>query len=281
MNPEDEQKLLQLARQLKQIDKNIVKTITTGDRPRELEEEFCRVRDEIKEILGDSMPLQIRDPDTRDVLKRVTEGTHFHVDKREKAIENFVKNNPEQIDQILRSSGMDLEENKELKDNSEADALHWKLIEELSSMILAEDYFGRKKDFSTIIVASTLPAKINGYFREIRDCFIFGHFYAAVGLCRVLIELSFRDKYYKLGPGKEVRAPKVSKIAVPERIMTMIREVCKRPRFAFLKDDAEKLYHTASDILHGREPTIKLEEAEVLKFIRRVFKLIEQLYDLG
>lgn len=280
MNAEDEQKLLQLARQLKQIDKNIVKTITTGDRPGELEKEFCRVRDEIKEILGDSMPLQIRDPDTRDVLKRVIDGTHFHVDKREKAIESFVKNNPEKLDQILRSLGMDLKEDKDLKDDSEAEALHWKLIEELTSMILAEDYFGRKKDFGTIIAASTLPAKINGYFGEIRDCFIFGHFYAAVGLCRVLIELSFRDKYHKLGPGKEIKAPNVSNIADPEKIMRTIREVCKKPRYAFLKDDAEKSYRTASDILHGREPTIKLEEAEVLKFIRRVFKLIEQLYDL-
>jgi hypothetical protein len=281
MNAEDEQKLLQLVRQLKQIDKNIVKTITTGDRPGELEEQFCRVRDEIKEILGDSMPLQIRDPDTRDVLKRVLAGTYFHVDKQERAIENIIKNNPQKIDHILRSLGMNLEEDKELKDDSAADALHWKLIEELTSMILAEDYFGRKKNFGTIIVASTLPAKVNGYFTETRDCFIFGHFYAAVGLCRVMIELSFRDKYHKLGPRKEVRAPKVSNIADPEKIMMMIREVCTRPRFASLKNEAGELYSTASDILHGREPTIKLDEAEVLKFIRRVFKLIEQLYDLG
>lgn len=281
MNLEDEQKLLQLARQLKQIDKNIVKTTTTGHRAGDLEEEFCRVRDEIKEILSDSMPLQIRDPDTRDVLKRVMEGTHFQVDKRERAIENLVKYNPEKLDQILRSLGMDLKEDKELKDDSEAEALHWKLIEELTSMILAEDYFGRKKDFGTIIAASTLPAKINGYFGEIRDCFIFGHFYAAVGLCRVLIELSFRDKYRKLGPGKEIKAPNVSNIADPDKIMRMIREVCKKPRFSFLKNEAEELYRTASDILHGREPAIKLDEAEVLKFTRRVFKLIEHLYDLG
>jgi hypothetical protein len=278
MTVEEENQLLQLARELSQLDRSIVKGVAEGRNTGALQEEFCRTRDQIKKLLGGSMPIKIRDPQMLKVLKWVREGDYFYVDKEERKIINLIRNNPNKFHEVLRSLGVDFD--RDAKSKADLD-LHWKLIEELTSMISAEDYFSRKDDFSTIIVGHSLPEKINEYFGEIRECFIFGRMYAAVGLCRVLIELSFRDKYHKLSPAKDVKAPNVLNMADPEKIMRMIREVCKRPRFAILKGEAEELYHAASDILHGREPTIKLEEAEVLKFIRRVFKLVEQLSDLG
>jgi hypothetical protein len=128
-------------------------------------------------------------------------------------------------------------------------------------------------------VANSLPTKINEYFGEIRDCFIFGHFYAAVGLCRVLIELCFRDKYQKFGFENNAKTQNVRR--VPDNINIVIRGVCSKLRSNPLKDEATELYGAASNILHGREAHIKLDETEVLKFIRSAFKLIEQLYDLG
>lgn len=274
MNVEEEKKLLQMARQLSQLDRSIVKAVTEGGNTGALKEEFCRTRDEIKRLLGDSMPLKIRDPEVIKVLKWVREGDHFHVDKEERKIIDLVKNNPNKFDEILRSLGADFDRTEKLGANLD---LHLKLIEELTSMISAEDYFSRKDDFSTIIVAHSLPEKINKYFGEIRECFIFDHMYAAVGLCRVLIELSFKDRYQQLGLAKKPKAPGVYPIADYD-IKEVIRAVCSRLGSSPLKEEARGLYKTASDILHGRDATIKLEESEVLKFVRRVFKLVEQLY---
>ena len=58
----------------------------------------------------------------------------------------------------------------------------------------------------------------------------------------------------------------------------MIKAVCTRPELKSLKSEALELYGKASTILHGRESTVKLNNRDVLQFIRSVFKLIETLY---
>lgn len=277
MNIEVEKQLVKLARELWQLDKRIIESITKGDRPSDIETEFRTKRDEAKALLTDSAPVNIRDPEARKSLRWIRSGDHFHVDKEDKKVADFVKNNPEKVEELIRLSGIKLD--GDVAKEAEKDALeqHWKLIEELTTMISAEKYFERRDKFSTIIVANSLPAKISQYFVEIRECFVLGQMYAAVGLCRVLIELSFRDKHQKFGPGKKSDTPNLHNMA-DHRLADVIRMVSSKMGVPGLKQEAQQLYGTASDILHGREARIRLNDSEVIEFVRKVFAVVERLY---
>lgn len=277
MNIEDEKRLLNLARELVQVDRRIVESVTKGAGTSDLEKEFRSKRDEIKSLLTDSVPVNVRDPEARKILRWVRNGDHFHLDKEDKKLENFVKNNPEKVEELFRLCGLNWDQDDASRAEAEAQEQHWRLIEELSAMISAEEYFDRRGKFSTIIAASSLPAKINDYFSEIRECFVLGHMYAAVGLCRVLVELSFRDKYQKFGFGKKVETAKLHNMA-DYKFAEIIRMVSSRMGALGLKEEAKGLYDTASDILHGRDARIRLNETEVIQFIRKVFGLVERLY---
>jgi hypothetical protein len=276
MDIKEENRLSELAKEIKEIDKRITRAIAEGEDTYKLKQEFEELRDEIKEILGDSLPIHHRDPYVRKILKKVTEGDYFYVDKEERNFLNLLKNaSPERLENIYRLLGIDKGQISE----SNHHELFLKFDEEIHSSlrITSADYFERKNNFSTIIVANPLPPKFLDYFKEIRACFLFDYLYAATGLCRILIELSFRDKYNELGFSKKRQPHNVYNINDP-KINEMINEVCNRPELKSLKHEAKKLYYSACPILHGKESTIKLNETEVLQFIRRVFKLVEALY---
>jgi hypothetical protein len=274
MGAQEENRLSELSRRINEIDKQITKAVAQGDNTYESEKEFRELRDEVKQILGDSLPIDHRDPHVRKILQRVRNGNYFYVDKKDRDLLNRLRNlPPEALQEIDRILGV------EDGNNSESYMkLFQKFIEEIHGFVITpDDYFERKKDFSTIIVASLLPPKFLDYYQEIRLCFLFGFLYAAVGLCRVLIEISFRDKYNKLGFSKKKESPNVYDMD-DYRVKEMIKAVCTRTELKLLKSEAIELYGKASAILHGRESTIQLNNKDVLQFIRNIFTLIETLY---
>lgn len=248
MGVEEENRLSELAKKINGIDKRITKAVAEGQNTYKLEQEFRELRDELKESLGGSLPIHHRDPHVRKILQKIREGNYFYVDKKDKDFLNLLKNlPPEGLEEIYRILGID-----EGNNSKSYMKLFHKFIEEIHGFVITpDDYFDRKKDFSTIIVAGVLPSKFVGYFEEIRACFLFGFLYAAVGLCRVLIELSFRDKYNKLGFIKKREAPNVYYMD-DRKIYQMISAVCSRPELKSLRGEAIALYGKASTILHGR-----------------------------
>lgn len=281
MGVQEEIRLSELAKRINEIDKRITKAVTQGDDTYKSEEEFRELRDEVKQILADSSPIPHRDPHVRKILQKIRDGNYFYVDKKDSDRLNFLRNLPpeafkqiqEQIQEIHRILGID-----EVNNSESYMDLFYKFMEEIQAYVITpDDYFERKKDFSTIIVATPLPRKFLGYYEEIKLCFLFDLLYAAVGLCRVLIELTFRDKYNKLGFSKKKESPNVYDMD-DYRIKEMIKAVCTRPELKSLKGEALELYRKASTILHGRESAIELNSKDVLQFIRSIFKLIETLY---
>ena len=251
MNIETEKRILELARKLKDIDQRIAKSVAEkGVCGTKLRDAFHSVRDELKELLSEAPPLTIRDPEVKKTLRKVRE-EHFYLDKEVKKFLDALKNlPPDQVDKIYRTLGIDKEEI-----TSEVDwDLHQKFHMEIFGIIDPEDYFENKGAFSTIIVGKQLPNKINAYFDEIRQCFLFGNRYAAIGLCRVLIEIIFRDKCIKLGLRKEYKSSNIIDFD-KDNVSCIIREVCKTLRVSTLKEEAVELYRTASEILHGKDIT--------------------------
>ncbi len=100
--------------------------------------------------------------------------------------------------------------------------------------------------------------------------------FAVVGLCRVLLELAFKDRHQKLGLTKSVgNIYNVNDY----KISTVIREVCSKLHMK--SNEAKELYYDydiSSQVLHGREPKIRMTSEEVLSFVQRVFRIIETLY---
>jgi len=290
MGETTESKLLRLARKLKELDKRIVKGTIKGEEWSkwvELRVEFTEMYRKIKEILGNASPLQLRDPKVRDTLKKVREGRGFSIDKDR---QSFLK----LIELTKRADGLSWEQKRDLlKDMGEIapyfglwdfdyDDPQFKIDieEDIRFQIPAEEYLKRKNEFSTIILSTHLPDTIHSYFHEIRECFLFGQTRAVVGLCRVLLELAFRDKFEKLGLDKgRTKQPKVSYMDNYRNGMgRIIRDVCKTLRSKSLQSEAQELYGTSCNILHGKEISFELEETEVLAFVRRIFRLIETLY---
>lgn len=94
MNPETEKKLLALAREIKELDKAIVKErVETGVTSQQLRKRFIEVEEEIKRILAEEGPLdEIIDPIARDILRKVWNGNFYLIDKEKIESGNFYKN---------------------------------------------------------------------------------------------------------------------------------------------------------------------------------------------
>lgn len=277
MNPETEKKLLALAGEIKELDKAIAKErAETGVERPELRKRFFEVEEEIKRILAEEGPLdEIRDPIARDILRKVRNGNFYLIDKEISRTRKLLqKLPPEVLDDFLKEKGIDVTEEEV---DEEIDRISLEFIEEIFKKIDGFDYFKRKKEIGTIIADTKLPKRIYDYFLEIRECFLLGLMYPAVGLCRVLLELAFKDRFRASGLGKKYTARNVYPMDA-YRMKDIIRDVCKRLGSESLKDESERIWGMSSDILHGREAKIKLETSEVLEFIKRTFDTLEKLY---
>ncbi len=115
------------------------------------------------------------------------------------------------------------------------------------------------------------------YFNELRMCYVFGQFYAVIGLCRVLLELAFKDRFRKLGLGRRKDHTDVHEIS-KYNIQNVIRLVCDRVHDKNLRQESQNLYGKSSMILHGRIDNMQLDSTEVLDFVKRTFGVIEKIY---
>lgn len=278
MNPETEKKLLALAREIKELDKAIVKErIEKGQEDLDLRKRFYKTEEEITKLLAEENPLDdIRDPIARDILRKVRDKSYFILDKEARELENMLKKLPpdivEKIEDILRSKGIEVAESEV---DEEISRVTMEFSEEIHSKIDAFEYFERKREVGTIITDTRLPSKIHGYFGEIRECFLVGLMYPAVGLCRVLVEIAFKDRFRAFGLDKKYSARNVHSMD-DYNMKQIIRTVCKRLGADSLQ--SERIWDMSSDILHGRDSKIKLETSEVLEFIKETFSTLEKLY---
>jgi len=177
MNPETEKKLLTLAREIKELDKAIVKErMEKGKEDLDLRKRFYETEEEIMKILAEENPLDdIRDPTARDILRKVRDKSYFVLDKEARELENMLKKLPpdivEKIENILRSKGIEVAESEI---DEEISRVTMEFSEEIYGKIDAFEYFERKKEIGTIIADTKLPKRIHVYFLEIRECFLLG-----------------------------------------------------------------------------------------------------------
>ena len=280
MNPGTEKKLLALAREIKELDKAIVKErMEKGKEDLDLRKRFYETEEEIMKILAEENPLDdIRDPIARDILRKVRDKSYFVLDKEARELENMLKKLPpdivEKIENILRSKGIEVAESEI---DEEISRVTMAFSEEIHEKVDAFEYYKRKKEIGTIISDTKLPKRIHAYFWDIRECFLLGLMYPAVGLCRVLIELAFRDRFRTFGLDKKYPSPNIHSID-DYKMKEVIKGVGRRLGSDSLKDEAYRIWQMSSDILHGREANIKLDTDEVLKFIKATFNILEKLY---
>jgi hypothetical protein len=176
----------------------------------------------------------------------------------------------EKIENILRSKGIEVSESEI---DEEISRVTMEFSEEIHGKIDAFEYFERKKEIGTIIADTKLPKRIHAYFWEIRECFLLGLMYPAVGLCRVLLEFAFKDRFRASGLDKKYPGHNIHSIN-DYRMKDVIKGVSRRLGSDSLRDEAERIWQISSDILHGRETKIRPDTGEVLKFIKETFDTI-------
>lgn len=271
MDTKKEIELVKLAKIIRDLDAKIREERSEKDGVvnQSLNEEWENLTGRIRSILFESSPIdQIRDPKTRDILRKIRDRNFFIMDK----INIFLKNS-DFLENYLEKHGLEVEVT-----DSEVDEhllnLHNQFLNEISEKIDFYEYLERKEEFLPIITNVKLPDEIHNYFSHIRDCFLFGQMFAAVGLSRVLLEIGFKDKHQKLGLSKVINIDKT------RRVNDIIREVCKTMNLGDrYKNEAKYLYFdVSSNVLHGKDPKILMNSDEVLDFIKRVFHLIEKLF---
>ncbi|MFC1868762.1 hypothetical protein ACFL0H_11605 [Thermodesulfobacteriota bacterium] len=279
MDLEKEIKLLELARQLEKVNTKILdQREKIGKEDLELRSQFSETRDNIIKILAKETPLDsIRDPLVRETLRNVRDGDYYQLDVEAKNFEKAIKRiPPERVENFMRRKGITVSEN-------EVDEYLSKMMREFQAEIIdkidPDIYFERKDKFSTIISNKQLQSKINCYFLDVRESFLFGQFYAVMGLCRVLIEIAFRDWFVKLRLGNRGRDSKVHDLDGYINVKEAIRKVSGKFNDKELEKESLKLYSTFSKILHGKDAEIPPKADEVLDFARRTFRIIERLYE--
>lgn len=273
MNPDKEKQLNELSRKLAELNKTIIKDrLEKGAEGSELRAAFIKTEEEIQTILCHSAPLdEIRNPDVRDILRKVRDRDYFELDKEMVKLEKLVKTHPDIVTSILQSKGIEV---TDAEIDKRIDDIYIEFQGEIEGRIDPSEYFDRKEKFGNLIVNTRLPKKIHIYYAHVKECFLFGQMFAVVGLCRVLLELAFKDRHQKLGLSKS--SQNVQHMD-DYKIATIIREVCSRLHVN--SGEARELYYDiSSQILHGREPKIIMTSEEVLSFVQRVFRLIEKLY---
>jgi hypothetical protein len=276
MDLQKEKQLLDLARKLDALDREITKQRKEkGKEDLDLRKRFYDTEDEIREIFAESAPLdEIRDTKARGTLRKVKSGDSFQLDKESKHLEELFSEYPKIVSGIIEEKGITVTDDEVEEDRHRTfDDFHTEMVAKIDPY----EYFERKKKFGTIIADRRLHSGIQKYFENIRECFLYGQHYAVIGLCRVLIELAFRDIFAKLGLGKREQYSNVHDF---DRygIHEVFRLVCAKLNTKHMQTKAERLYKISSDILHGRDINMQLEESQILDFVRKTFEIVESIY---
>jgi len=137
-------------------------------------------------------------------------------------------------------------------------------------------YLSRQQYFRSIIVPSKLPNKFYECYSVLKNHFLFGQVYGAVGFCRILLEIAFEDQY-KIVESKVIPLEHC-------KFSFMAKTVCARRNKLDLREESIQLYRDISKILHGEDIDSDLNEKEAgilaLYFILKTFRIIEKLYDV-
>ncbi len=278
LDESDKKKLLELSRELKKLDKEMVRRYVNNEDYNNLEIKFLEIKQELIKIISKSdYPIRLYDQEAVLTLKKLRDGKLSFIEKKFErflklfdAFENGKLNLSEdsELRKIFLSALKDTDTNDEEKDFSDK---FFELVDEIDTYVGIDRFFENKIKFSSLFVSSPLPSYFDGIFFTIRWCYIFDLSFAVIGLCRVLMEIAFRDKYIKYfsiqKKGRNVKEISEYRIGLEE-----IRRVSKK---LGLGDRAEKLYKDASIYLHGRfEKSI-----DDLEFAHKTFNLIEDMYN--
>lgn len=195
----------------------------------------------------------------------------FEVVRQLRMIRNHSSETDKLLDVFTKLDYIDYEEipKSELEDK-ERESLDEMIDYFMSEAGYSLGFSQRKKDFGTLIVKSSVPKNIGIFLNQIKNCYLLNMNEAAIGLCRILLEVACRSIYD--------RSKGVSYMDEENYVQTMIRKACEAGGLSPNKvKKATSKYKEASDILHGKLPK-RMNDKETLNFVRDVFSIIEALY---
>jgi hypothetical protein len=278
MDFDKEIELIELTKRLDTINKKIENQINAlGKEDEELRHKFFDLIYAIKKILSDSDPIdKIIDGKTREMLRRIRDDNYFVYDEYMKSFMAAVKRLEKKglIVDFFRSLGIEV---TEVEVDQELERRKNEFDYDINYKLDSDKYLNRKSLFGAIITDKRLPPIFHSYYSEIKDCFLFGQMKATIGLCRVIIEVAFRDRYRHLGLAHRYKKQNVYSMD-HYRIKNIMRVVCDEIKIKSLLEETCKVYDMGSRILHGEIHDIGEDEESVANLIRDTFIVIEKLY---
>jgi hypothetical protein len=272
MNNDEILHLLSLIRQVEKMDKEIMNHRSSGIKEQQkLREEFHNTVEQILNLLSKMPIIDFGSEHDKNIIKKIIMGQFVLLEESRKLKELFDKYGDAFCEYLKDKHGIDVTD-------QEIDAYLEKqkndFLDEMEEKVGLDVYFERKNDFGTIITNFKVPQEINDYFNEVRDCYYFGKMRAVIGLCRVILELSFKDIFRRRGLAKKIQG-KVIDID-DFKIREIIRMVCNERKLDH--KEVSGLYGLSSKILHGSGKEVSLAPKEIGNFVKKVFKTIEKVY---
>jgi hypothetical protein len=272
MNGDDKLFLLSLIRKVETIDKGIMNYRSSGTKePQELREEFFNTEAQISNLLSKMLIIDFGSEHDKKIIRKLVCGRFVLQEESLKLKDLQEKYGDAFIDYLRDKYGIDVsdEEIEDCLENQKKD-----FLDDMEKKVGLDTYFERKKNFGSIITDLKIPEEINDYFNEVRDCYYFGKMRAVIGLCRVIIELSFKDIFRRRGLARKIQHVVID---IDElKIREIIRTVCKERKLEY--QDVSDLYNLSSKILHGSGKRVSLDPKEIDDFMKKVFTIIEKVY---
>jgi len=267
-------RILSLTEEIEKIDKTInnLRAQNKIEEP-SLRSSFFEIEREIKELLSE---VEIVDGTfsqrTRQVLIKVRDGEFLLSIERKRLDRLFDEYGDDIVKYFKEKYGFSASEGEI---NEVIKKVDGDFNLEISYKIDPFEYLNRKREFGAIITNTPVHRIIHDYYSEIQNCFLFGQFLAAIGLCRVLIERAFKDKAASIDRSIP---DNLRDLTQRTNLYQLIEKVGDEIKSETTKSSAHKLRTLSNSILHGKKENMKIDASTTLEFIRKTYGVIESLY---
>lgn len=253
-----EEKLAHIARELKRLDKNIVKDIlelNSEDLFNHIEN-FIEKRKELRKTMLHYSCYSIKDKAAQDIIDKVINDVKFEADKFFELLRQST-NRADTEDVVKSLTELEQYELTELSD------------EHLYSWFGPSTYILDLYKIGSLILGISVPTLLEKYVSEARQSYAFQNYLAVYSMSRTILETAIRDV------GQRKRKLPRDEGNVPRWELRNFNHMKNKVVPKHLKDEVQHIYDHTSGLIHGRK-TVKSKEAGDM--LRRTLKIVQRLY---
>lgn len=253
MNTSDDlAQLVALVAKFENLDGSIIENLKNGNVG--ILEETHAAKKEIKRFLAKHKPLKPA-PDLALKLKKIRDNHGYVIDL---ALEGLSKH-----------TGLTYSQESE-------EGINYieTLFSEGTADYVDEEFFTRRNQVGTLIVAESLPDHFLQHFRNLRECYALGLFEATVIYCRAVLETGCFEALRRKGiVNLQSKVEDIREHSL-KALMGSIKPFIYRKSW----EVADKVIKKANDVLHSKRERVVVSQEEAYNAIKTTFAVVEELF---